>query len=334
MLYKQFSQHLQQGDPAPAYLFLGSSDLLLDEAWKALVEKLVPPKARKFNGERLQAGECEAEEALNRLRTLPMFGTRRLLMVQNVEAWKKEQRDSLLNYLAHPNPNACLVLTAASRKGLEKVEAAVNSRGLVVTFPVLGSKEIPRWLQERARQRGKQMSSQAAYYLFEQVGEDLSCLEQELEKLCLYVGDRSRIELEDLEEAVSAQKTFTVFELVRYVGQKNAGMALRSLRALTLSGQPPLVILSLLARQIRILWQVKEGVENNVPLPEIAREAGLPLFVVQGHAGQAAAFTHEELYGAHALIRRADLSMKSTGTNPAWILESVVVSLCLNKTSP
>ncbi len=331
MLYNQFLHQLDTSKPAPAYLFLGGSDLLHNEAWKALKERIVPPKAARFNGEKLHAAECNAEDVINRMRILPMFGTRQLLMVQNVEEWKKEQKEVLLTYLAQPNPNACLVLTTLSRKGLEKVEEAVSRHGVVVTFPVLGDKNLPGWLRERIGGSGKQLSPQATQYLLELVGNDLNCLEREMEKLCLYVGERTKIERQDIEETVSAQRAFTVFELMSHVGRKETGKALESLNNLILSGQHPLIILSMLARQIRILWQVNDGIERGMALPQIAREAGLQAWTLKEHARQAPSFTHEDLLAAHAAIRNADIRMKSTGTSPVSILEELIIGLCLNQ---
>ncbi len=334
MTYKQFRGHLDKQDPAPVYLFLGGADLLVDEAWKTLLDKTVPPGARRFSGERLSAEEHEAEDVLNRLRILPMFASRRLVMVQKVESWKKEQRQALLAYLEQPSPKGCLVLTAASRKGLEKLEEAVKRHGQVVTFPVVSGKEIQRWLQERAAGYGKKMSLPAAHHLVERVGEDLGSLESELNKLSLYVGDRSRIEVQDVEETVSAQRSLNVFEMVRCVGSKEPGKALHALRQLILAGEVPLVILALLARQIRIMWQVKEGMERRLSTAQMAREMGIPPYAVGGYAKQAEAFTEDDLHAAHGAMRRADVRMKSTGTSPALILEEVIVGLCLDKTSP
>ncbi len=334
MLYNQFLNHLNKSKPAPAYLFVGGSDLLHCEAWKALLEEIVPPKALRFNGERLQAGECEVEDVINRMRILPMFGTRQLLMVQNIDVWKKEQKEALLAYLAQPNPNACLVLTTLSRKGQEKVEEAVSRHGEVVTFPALGDRTLPKWLLERVKSHGKQLSLQAAHYLLEQVGDDLNCLEREIEKLCLYVGERTKIEPKDLEETVSVQRSFTVFELMRYVGQKKTDKALSSLRNLSLSGQHPLAILSLLARQIRVLWQVSDGIHRGLSLSQISKEAGVHPYAMKDYAQQAPALTHEDLLAAHVAIRKADVRIKSTGANPALILEELIIGLCLEGSPP
>jgi DNA polymerase III subunit delta len=324
----EFIHHLETGSMAPVYLFLGEGDLLKEETWSRLLEILVPLKARHFNGERLLAKEHPVPAVLGRLSALPMFGTKRLLLVQHLEAWPKDQLKALESYLTHPYPHAILVLTCAQKKGMEKLQAALEAVGGVVHFSPPTERDAPRWLQMRARQYRKALSPQAASFLVEQVGVDLYRLQSELEKLAAYVGERERIELEDAREAVTSQRSFTVFEMLRYVGQGQTRPAISALRKLLLAGEQPLVILALLARQIRILWQAKDGTRRKISASELSRILNLPAAVVRNYIQQAEYFSEAELYRIHRAIRETDIALKSTGTAPQLQLEALVLELC------
>ena len=333
MYSDEFIQQIESGFIAPVYLFLGEGDLLKEEAWNRLLDSVVPLKARQFNGERLLAKEHPVPEVLGRLSALPMFGTRRLLLVQQVEAWPKDQTKQLESYMNHPYPSACLVLSSAQKKGMEKLQAAAEAGGAVVQFHAPTEREAPRWLQTRARQYQKLLSPQAASCLVEQVGVDLHRLQSELEKLVAYVGDREKIDLEDVKEAVTNQRSFTVFELLRYVGQGQTRQAVSSLRNLLLSGESPLGILALLARQIRILWQTKDGVTRKMSVAELGQRLNLPLAILRNYAQQAESFSEAELYRIHRVIRETDLALKSTSTAPQLLLEALVLKLCRKEQS-
>lgn len=328
MLPSQFFRELASVPIAPVYLFMGESEFLIEEAWQALLEKIIPENARAFNGERLSALDHPMTEIANLLRGMPMFGSRRLLMVRSIEDWPKDQRKVLENYLARPNPHACLVLTSAKRKGMESLEAAVSSIGKVVHFQAPSEKDIPRWLMDRAKRLGKQLSPRAASLLLEQVGPDLSILERELEKLCLYTGEGRKIEPEDVEQISSAQRSYTVYELIGYVGQKQSDRALASLRSLLLAGESPLGALALLARQIRMVWQVKDGLEQGMPLEAVVQKLRVPRFVVQDYARQAAAFSEARLARMHQLLRETDSALKGSGTSPERLMELLIIDLC------
>jgi DNA polymerase-3 subunit delta len=324
-----FQRHLDQESLAPVYLFAGSADLQIEEAWTHLLRKIVPGSARRFNGERLRAQEAPASQVLPLLGALPMFGSRRLVLVQHIEHWAREQAKLLLQYLQKPIPTACLVLTHGQPKGMEKVEAAVESVGIVVRFAPLTEWEAPRWLQSRARKHGKKLTPKAAAYLVERVGADEQALGQELEKLIQYAGESETIDLEEVRLVASDQRTFTSFELMRLVGQRDASRALAALRKLLLAGEAPLAILGLLARQVRLIWQVKDGLERGVGSSELGRRLSLYPKVLGQYVEQASVFSPSRLEGFHESIRAGDVSLKSSGIAPDVILESLIVAMCL-----
>lgn len=303
----------------------------MEEAWGCLLEKIVPLKARHFNGERLAARESTAAQVIARISTLPMFGARQLIMVQHVDTWLKDQIKTLLTYLARPLPTSCLVLTASKKKGLEKLIPAVESAGKVFVFATPNEREAPRWIQERAERHRKTITLQAASFLLGLVGTDLHLLDRELEKVSVYVGERRQIEIEDVRQTGSAQRTLSAFELMRHVSGGRSGRAVSTLRTLLQAGESPLAVLGLLARQVRLLWQAREGIELGMPLAEIVQRLNLPSFVVRGYAEQARLFSQAELYRAHRALRETDLAMKSTGTSPEMMLETLVLSLCHSK---
>lgn len=328
MLAAQFLRSLEQGSVPPVCLFTGEAGFLMEEAWKRLRDLLVPPKGRRYNGERLQAKEHSAAEVVERLRVLPMFGKKRLLMVTHVEGWPEQERKALASYLAKPFPSACLVLAVQQKKGFKKLEEAVQAVGQVVFFQAPSERDLPRWLQDRAKTLKKTLTPQAAAFLVDQAGTDLHTLDRELEKAALYTGGKDKIELDDLRQTVSSVRSYTVFEMLRYVIQCRSGQALVSLGNLIDSGEHPLGILALLARQIRLLWQVKEGLGRGMSQAEIAQAIKLHPYAVKEYAGEAPNITEAELRRAHSGLVEADLAIKSSAAAPVTIMEALILSLC------
>jgi len=327
----QLQRHLEKGDLVPVYLLAGEGHHLIEEAWNQILERLVPPRARRFNGERLSAKEYTFAQARDRLSTLPMFGTKRLLAIQQIELWNKEQQSELLAYLGKPNPMACLVLMSKEKKGLEKLEAAVEACGAVVRFPAMSERDAPRWLQERARRLGKTLPPQVALFLVEQVGAEPGPLERELEKLAAYVGGRERIEMADAAQTVSVLRTYTVFEMLRYVSEGNPQRALVSLRSLLLAGEQPLIVFALLARHIRLVWQVRDGLDRGVSPQEIGKKLNLYPSAMKSYVQQAKAFSQERLYRFHKALCETDMALKLSSTASTILLEEFVLSLCMQK---
>lgn len=329
MQSEEFTAELDSGKIGPVYLFLGRAVFLMEEAWRKLLAKLIPQGGRHFNGERVRARETEAAVVIERLATTPMFGGRRLIKVDDVEAWGKDGLEAMANFVKIMPPSACLVMTSSGRKIIEGLAKAVESRGKVVQFKPPAGRDAPRWLIGRAKEMGKTLSPRAAQVLVETAGGDFQTLASELEKICTYVGERELIEAEDIFEAASSLRSFTAFELLDQIKSRQAGKAVRSLRSLLLSGEAPLKLLSTLAWQIRLVWQVKDGLSQGLSEAELAKRLGAHPFAVKKAREQSLRFTDADLYRTLSAIGQTDLEIKSTGTSPEVLLEELVLDLCL-----
>lgn len=329
---EDFLEELDSGKIFPVYLFVGEAAFLMEEAWKKLLSKTLPRRGKHFNGERVQAKAIEAADIIERLATAPMFGGRRLVMVDSVEAWGKDGREAMESFVPLIPPTACLVMTAAGRKNIEGLAKAVEAKGKIVSFKSPGGKEAPRWLIQRAAQLGKTLSHRAAFLLVEMAGGDFQTLASELDKICTFIGEHERIEAEDILEAASSQRNFSTFELLDHLRARQAGKAVRSLRSLILSGELPLKILATLAWQIRIVWQVKDGLRQGISEAELATRLGSHPFVVKKAREQSLRFSDADLYATLEAICQTDIAIKSTGTPPEVLLEELLLDLCLDST--
>lgn len=302
----------------------------MEQAWQELCHRLVPAASRRFGGESLLAKEVLAEDVIERLATQAMFGPRKLVRVKHVDAWNKTEQSVLDVYLKRPNPRACLVLQSTNKKGCETLIAAVKKAGgVILEFPAPTEAELPRWLQEQALLRQKQLGLQGATLLLERSGTDLHRLASEVEKLCDFVGERNRIEPDDIDQVVCHQRQYTIFELVRSVGKRQTGRAITILRQLLLSGEAPLSILGLLARHIRILWQVKDGLGMGLTVDAIGSRIKLSSWILRKeYLPNVELYSTAALFGAHRMLEATDLVLKTSGNTPEAILETLVLRLC------
>lgn len=326
---QDFLKALKSGKIDPVYLFAGPAAFLMVEAWDKLLSALLPKGGGRFNGERLQAKETDPSDLIGRLAVIPMFGGRRVIMVENVEAWAKGALSAVETFVQRIPSSACLVMSASGRKNVEGLARAVEAKGKVVIFRAPGEREAPRWLIERARQMGKTLSNRAAFVLVETSGADFQTLASELEKICTFVGENERIEEADVLEAAGSHRTFSTFELLDQIKGGRADKALASLRSLVLSGEIPLKILSTLAWQIRVIWQVKDGLRQSIPESQLAKRVGAHPFVVKKAGEQAARLSDAYLYKVLEAVAQTDIAIKSTGTSPELLLEDLVLNLAL-----
>jgi DNA polymerase-3 subunit delta len=186
--------------------------------------------------------------------------------------------------------------------------------------------ELPNWIQHQVRDKGGDISWDACGKIVELAGNDLRLLDLEIDKLLLYAGDRQVTET-DVRALTSRAREADIFDLVDCVGRREADQALRELHQLLDQEEPPLKLLGMLARQVRILIQVRELRASRMTEAEIIKRLKLHPYVVEKGTAQARNFTMEQLEKAHALLVETDWRIKTGEMEDVLALDMLVVAL-------
>lgn len=174
---------LNKGELASVYYLYGNQDVLKDEAVRAIVDRAVDPSVRDFNFDQRSAAELDAEEVDALCNTLPMLAARRVVVLRDVEGWKRKTkgRAAFLKYLEHPGAETVVILVQGAGEESEDRELAAGS--YAVRFEPLPADRVHKWLLRRAGQLGMTLDPAAAQHLVLSVGADLGALASELDKL-------------------------------------------------------------------------------------------------------------------------------------------------------
>ena len=120
---------LQKGDLAGVYYFHGAEDVLKDEAVRTILDRALDPSLRDFNFDQRSAAQLDAEEVHALCNTLPMLAERRVVLLREVEAWKRKTkgRAEFLRYLEQPSPDTIVILVQGSGEEGEDRELAASA---------------------------------------------------------------------------------------------------------------------------------------------------------------------------------------------------------------
>src|SRR5216117_938127 len=330
---------LKQGAPDAVYYLHGEEDVLKDEAVLALLERAVDPAARDFNIDQRTAADLDPEAFNALVNTPPILTATRAVVVRGMEQLRKtaKVRQELLHYLDSPNPSTVLVLVHGTP---EPPDAELLRRATAVEVAALPPERIVRWMTHRAKQLGFTLAPEAGELLLASVGNDLSGLARELEKLAplcagrpatrdevaALVGVRRGETLQDLADAALERRAADAARLVEPVLEQAGVTGVRILTALGTA-----VIGTALARA-ELDRGTPRGRLTAVLLQHLrlARPFGL------GDWGETAArwarwaegWTSGELAQALRLARDADRALKSTTVrDEAGIVTQLVLQL-------
>ncbi len=319
--------HLQQQQkPLSVYALTSSEPVLLGEAIAALRSRALGGNA-DFNRDEFRAGETPIERVVDAASTLPMMAPSRWVLLTDLHKLKAKEHGPLIAYLDRPSPKTVLCLAGEKLDQRTKLAIKLNSLGALFALEPPRPYEIGDWIRRRAQQRKLSIDADAAQLLGDLIGVDLGALDMAVDKLAVYAGERSTITAEDVEAVVAPTKIDRIFKLTDAVGARDLGRASLQLRNALGGGESGLMVLSMIARQLRHLAQLKELQRDGVASAEIARRLGIRPSLVEPLAGQARRYDTAELCAALAAVREADVRLKSTKLDAGVVLDRLLVEI-------
>jgi DNA polymerase-3 subunit delta len=319
----------ETGQVPPALLLHGPEPFLLNDAVARISQGLFPEGGDlSLVRETLDAPAVGAGAVVQAALVLPWTGSRRLVVARGLEALGARQGEPLAAYLAAPNPSTVLVLVAGELLEAGHWLARAMPAAGVVAVPRPSGRQLLAWLRARARSSVIDLPEDAAALRVELVGADLSRLAGELAKAALAGSPAGgRVGVEEVRAVVGEQRVRRIFELTDAVVRRDAGPALVLLEALLAAGEEPLAVIAVVARDLRLQWQVAEGLRQGRSEAEMARSLRRPPSVAQALVERARALSPAAAAGALGRCWSAERRLKlSSPARPEAVL--LVAELC------
>ena len=209
--FEALFRSLNKGELAPVYYLYGPEDVLKDEAVRAIVDRAVDPSLRDFNFDQRSAAQLDAEAVHALCNTLPMLAERRVVLLRDIEGWKRKTkgRSEFLKYLERPSPETVVIMVQGSAEPGEDKELAASA--YAVRFDQLPADRARKWLLHRAGKLGVTLDPAAAEHLVLSVGADLGALASELGKLAS-LPDGEPITIERIGDLVGVRQGETLWD--------------------------------------------------------------------------------------------------------------------------
>jgi DNA polymerase III subunit delta len=341
------------------YLFLDADEYLVSRRIAELKRAMGDPEMADLNLTRLEANQTSASDLLYHAGTMPFLAERRLVIVNGYlslldkrmgasksteSAAHEEAAQLLLGLLDSPDTSDLVFIESGldKRRQLwrgfsQKKESGERTltgiadliKGKQIVAEELAppdARQLPAWISRRAQEEGIAIEGQAVQMLANFVGADLRLLENELQKLATYAAGR-RITAEDVRTMVSDASEALIWDLTDALSQRDGRKAMRSLHELRRGDANPFYLLTMMARQYRILIKVKEATRSGSGNEyDIAKQVGESPYPVKKAMQQTRAYTITELEQIMDRFLTADFAMK-TGANPETEIDVLVAEL-------
>ena len=339
------------------HVLYGDDSFSIHEAVDRLAAAVGPEDVRSSNISRLSAQGFEVGVFANAALVVPFLADRRLVIVDGLlsslesagggRRGRRRAADGdalgaaagLPEMLAQlpPTTDVAFIDGRLGRANplLAEVEALEHVQVQVREFPMLRREALARWISDRAHAKGASITPQAVAHLSELIGSNLWTLDSELEKLAVYRSGET-IDVEHVDALVSSARETTVFELVDAMMDGRTDRAMAKLQSQLSAGVTGPYLLSMIARQARLLAIAHELSNERVPQSEWGPHLGTASdFVVKKTAEQARRFTMESVRRLYGLLLDADVAMKSgSASEELAMTELVAIGSALRGAAP
>ncbi|MDR1059728.1 MAG: DNA polymerase III subunit delta [Clostridiales bacterium] len=223
----------------------------------------------------------------------------------------------------------CLLIVEKDVDKRLKLYSLISKAGLAVEFPLQKPPELERWVANIAERSGKRFERGAQAYFMEKSEDDMTAIKSELDKLLMFMGERSRITMGDIAAVCSFSLKARIFDLMDAVvaGQKLKAMA--ELRALAEQKEPAIRIMSMLSGHLALLRHMKAMSLRGMQLGEITELMKLNPYRAKILWRQCRRCQPASLDDAMKKCYNQDLAVKSGRLDKDAALELLVASLRL-----
>jgi DNA polymerase-3 subunit delta len=328
----------------------GKDDFSAHEALAKLISELDTDGMLADNTTRVEGAQAKPDELLLLCQTIPFLGSCRLIIVRGLLERFEAQRGRGRRRTAEPalgtwepfiealhdlpETTALVFVDGGLSTANPMLRALRSAKATVREFPQPAAADVAKWINERAATHGARLEARAVAALAQLAGGDqLWLLDSELRKLATYAGDRPITE-EDVHSLVSLARQTTVFALADAVAEGRPRDALDLLHRLLAAGEAPQAILSLIARQYRLLLLTRELLDQRVRGPEISARLNVQGFVAQRLMKQAPLHSESSLHADYRRLLEADLSIKRGVYDNEPALELLVFDLASRAATP
>lgn len=227
MDHKQIIANIESGKFEKIYFLHGEEPLFIDMITNSIVKHALQEHERDFNQTVKYGKEVDALSIISEAKSYPMMAERRLVVLKEAQDFKGIE--DLTPYFEDPNDQTVFVINYKYKKydSRKKSMKAAAKNGLVFKSEKVKEYRLPDWIKAHVVSNGYSISPKATMLLAEFLGNDLSRIVNEIEKLEILVEKGTTINEIHIEENIGISKDYNVFELINAVGSRNVQKANR-----------------------------------------------------------------------------------------------------------
>ena len=317
------------------YLFYGPEEYLKGYYVKSIEDKLLQKDTLIMNRGVFE-GKVDVSSIIDACETMPVFSDKRIIIVKNSGLFKstkkqdgeeskaKPSNTSLQAYIEDMPKYSCLIFYETEIDKRLKLVDTIKKKGLMVEFAFQKHQELVKWVIKVFKTNKMDIDLITASQLVDNCEQGMNEILNEINKVVMYLGDRTKVKSEDIEEVCTKTVKGRIFDLTDAIAEKNALKALKLLDNMLILKEPIQKILFMIAKQFRNVLEMKLLTGEGLTPSDAASKIGLSPYAVSKVAKQANGFTVKRLKEAINQILEFDVAIKTGKINDRIAVELLI----------
>lgn len=320
----------KKGSFKPLYWLEGEEEYFIDKAVDYAEHHILSDSESSFNLSIFYGKDANWPDVVNACRRYPMFAERQVVILK--EAQQMREIEKLESYIENPLSSTVLVVSYKDKKldARKKFSKLVKEKGVLLSTKKMYDNQLPEWTQELVQSKGLAITQKGLTLLVDHIGNDLTRIENEIDKLAVNLGKRTSINEDDIENYIGVSKEFNVFELQSALAAKNLSAAIRIIQYFEANPKaaPIQLVLPSLYSFFSKVFMIFGGGTNDEKT--IATAIGVNPYFMKEYMQAAKLYTYPGVEKALLLLNQYNLKSIGVGdasTEDASLLKEMVVKM-------
>ena len=307
------------------YLLYGTETFLIEQELKKIISK---HKIDEISITKYDLSIDSLKLILDDSMTVSLFDDNKLIIVNNANIFNRGKTDDsidlLVQYLSNSNPSTIIVFINpnATIDSTKKITKLIKEKGIIKELNTTNPMEIIKNICD-----GYKIDRESINLLIDRVGNNVSIIEQELNKLMLYKIDDKVITKEDVINLTSVNIDTDIFKFIDFIIQKEKDMAMRIYTEMIKQGEEPIKIIALLASKFRLMYQAVELTRSGCSQQDISSTLGVHIYSVKLAIQAGLKYNNKLLLKYLDKLADLDISIKTGKVEPVLGLELFILDV-------
>lgn len=320
----------KKGKFKPVYWFEGEEEYFIDKAIDYAEHNILNESESSFNLSVFYGKDANWADIINACRRYPMFAERQVVVLK--EAQQMREVEKLEAYIENPLDSTVFVVSYKEKKldARKKFAKLIKEKGVLLTTKKIYDSQLPEWTQELLQEKGLTIIQKGLALLIDHIGNDLTRIENEIDKLSVNLGKRKNITEDDIEKYIGVSKDYNVFELQSALAAKDLARSIRIIQYFETNPKAvpiQLILPSLYSFFSKVFMVFGAGTADE---KEIAAAIGVNPYFMKDYLEAAKLYTYPGIEKALLVLHHYNLKsvgIGNAGAGDGSLLKEMVVKM-------